>query len=76
MVKKSIKTKIIVPPIVVVSAFVVSLIVFLSIGFFAQRDALIHEKLSANTNSLIMYLETSKANSKAAAVSMAQNPPQ
>ena len=74
MVKKSFKTKIIIPPFTVVSAFVVCLIILLSIGFFSQRDALIDEKLSANTNSLRLYLETSKANSKAAAVSMAFNP--
>ena len=71
---KSFKIKIIIPAVVVLAALVIALNVFLLVNFSTQRDALIGEKLSANINSLKLYLDNSKANSRAAAVSMALNP--
>jgi methyl-accepting chemotaxis protein len=72
--RKSFKTRIIIPTVVVLTALVVALNIFLSIEFSSQSDSLINEKLAANTNSLKLYLDNSKANSRAAAVSMALNP--
>jgi methyl-accepting chemotaxis protein len=50
---------------------VVVLVVFLSVRFTSFSEILINEKLAANTNSLKMYLDDSRANTEAAAVSMA-----
>ncbi|MCL1818434.1 MAG: cache domain-containing protein, partial [Spirochaetaceae bacterium] len=74
MIKKSFRIKIIIPTVVVLVALVVTLNIFLSVRFSALSDALINEKLVANSNSLKLYLEESRANSKVAAVSMAANP--
>jgi len=73
MVKKSFKKKIIVPTVLVFVAFVIFLNIFLLLRFSAISSYLISEKLVANTNSLILYLDNSRVNSKAAAVSMAIN---
>ena len=70
---KSFKIKIIIPAIIVLAALVVMLNVFLLFRFSALNNALVNEKLTANINSLNMYLEDSKANSRAAAVSMSNN---
>ena len=52
---------------------VIVLIIFLSMRFTAFSETLINEKLIANSNSLNLYLDDSKANTEAAAVSMAHN---
>jgi len=72
--KKRYRVRIIIPAVIVLTALVVILNIFLSLKFSALNNALIDEKLAANINSLKLYLDNSKANSRMAAVSMALNP--
>ena len=74
MLKRSFKLKIIIPTVIVFVILVVIISVFLSLRFSAINTDLISEKLIANTNSLNRFLESSRANSMAAAVSMARYP--
>ena len=74
MLKKSFKRKIILPTVVVLCVLVSVLTAFLSIKFSAFSDSLVDEKLIANIRSLESYLDDSKANSRRAVLSMAQNP--
>ena len=74
MFKKSFKGKIILPTAIVLCALVAVLTAFLSIRFSAFSDSLVDEKLIANIRSLERYLDDSTSNSRAAVMSMAQNP--
>jgi len=71
---KSFKGKIILPTAIVLCVLVAVLTAFLSIRFSAFSDSLVDEKLIANISSLESYLDNSTANSRAAVMSMAQNP--
>ena len=73
MFKKSFKTKVIAPTVVILAALVVVLNVFLALRSLSMRDELLDEKLAANINSLNLFLDEHGANTKAAAVSMAFN---
>ena len=72
--KKSFRTKIILPTVIVLITLVVVLNIFLSLRFAAFGDSLINQKLLANSNSLNLYLNDRKANTNVAAISMALNP--
>ena len=74
MLKKSFKLKIIVPTIIIFVVLVIVINVFLSLRFSAINSELIGDKLVANANSLILFLESSRESSRAAAVSMARYP--
>jgi len=69
MLKKSFKLKVILPITAIFVVLVVVINVFLSLRFSAISSDLISEKLIANANSLTLYLETSRANTRAAAIS-------
>ena len=69
--KKSFKIKIIIPAVIILAALFIALNIFLSLRFSALSNTLINEKLNANANSLKLFLDNSKANTRAAAVSMA-----
>ena len=71
--KRSFRTKIILPTVIVLVALVVLLNIFLSIRFTAYGNNLISEKLIANSKGLNLYLADCEANTKVAAISMAQN---
>ncbi|MDR0447363.1 MAG: diguanylate cyclase [Treponema sp.] len=73
MFKKSFKIKIIIPISIILITLVVVLNIFLSLRFTAFSDSLVQEKLVANINSLRLFLDDSKANSLAAAISMTYN---
>ena len=73
MAKKSFRYKIIIPTVIVLVALVLVLNLFLSVRFSALSESLVHEKLVSNSNSLKFYLDDSKANTRAAALSMALN---
>jgi methyl-accepting chemotaxis protein len=72
--RKSFRSRIIIPTIIILFVLVVLLNVFLSVRFSTLSDAHVSEQLIANANSLKFYLNESMANSRAAAVSMALNP--
>jgi signal transduction histidine kinase/FixJ family two-component response regulator len=59
---------------IAIIALVVFLNVFLSLRFIHYSNSLVEEKFNVNTKGLIDFLDDSKANSKTAAVSMANNP--
>jgi len=71
--RKSFKTKIILPTVIVLIALVIVLNVFLSQRFTALGNSLISEKLLSNSNGLNLYLADSLAYTNVAAISMAQN---
>ena len=72
MLKKSFKLKIILPIIIVFTVLVIVINIFLSIRFTAINSDLINDTLTANANSLTLFLDNSRANSRAAAVSMSR----
>jgi len=72
--RKSFKMKIILPIVVVLIALVGVLNAFFTARFSDLSDLLINSKLIANANTLQTYLDDSRANTKAAAVSSAFNP--
>ena len=72
MLKRSFKIKIIIPTIAVFTVLVVVINVFLSLRFTEISSDLINDKLHANANSLSLFLDNSKANSRTAAVSMSR----
>jgi len=74
MFKKSFKLKIIIPIITIFTVLVIIINIFLSLRFNAISTDLINDKLIANANSLSHYLDNSRANSRAAAVSMSRYP--
>ena len=74
MLKKSFKLKILLPTTAIIVVLVLVINVFLSLRFSAISSDLIHDKLVANANSLSLFLDNSRANSRAAAVSMARYP--
>ena len=74
MFRKSFRGKIILPTVIVLCLLVASHTAFLSARFSEFSDSLVNEKLIANISSLENYLEDSKANSRRAVMSMAQNP--
>ena len=74
MFKKSFRRRIILPTVMVLCVLVAVLTAFLSIRFSAFSDSLVDEKLIANIRSLESYLDDSTSNSRAAVMSMAQNP--
>ena len=71
--RKSFKTKIILPTVIVLIALVIVLNVFLSQKFTTLGNNLISEKLLANSNGLNLYLTDSLAYTNVAAISMALN---
>ena len=71
---KSFKTRIILPTIVILSALVIALNVFLYLEFKYLADGIINDKLESNINSMNKYLNDSSAMSRAAAVAMSVNP--
>ena len=73
MFKKSFKGKIILPIAIVLVVLVVALNVYMSARFLSYNESVINEKIVANINSLRFYLDESKHNSNAAAVSTALN---
>ena len=70
MFKKSLKVKIILPSIIILSVLIVSLNMFLSVRFLFLNDALINEKFEANIKSFHFYLDDKTSNTQMAAVSM------
>ena len=74
MFRKSFKLKIILPPVIVLVVLIVVLSIFCLHSLTTLSDLLIEEKFTANVNSLERYLEDSKANSRAAVISLASNP--
>ena len=74
MLKRSFKLKIILPTIAVFTVLVVIINVFLSLRFTEISSDLINDKLNANANSLSLFLDTGRANSRTAAVSMSRYP--
>ena len=74
MFKKSFKKKIILPTAMILCVLVTVLTIFLSIRFSAFSNSLVDEKLIANISSLESYFDDSTSNSRAAVMSMAQNP--
>ena len=74
MIKKSFKVKIILPTIVILSALVIVLNIFLFFEFRYLAAGIINDKLESNINSMNEYLDDSSAKTKMAAVSMALNP--
>ena len=73
MFKKSFRGKIILPTVIVLTVLVVVLTIYLSSKFLAYNNSIINETINANINSLRFYLNTSKNNSKTAAISMSFN---
>jgi len=73
MIRKSLKAKIILPSVFILSVLVVSLNVFLSIRFSSLNNGLLNEKLATNINSLHYYLDSNLTNTRTAAVSMSFN---
>jgi len=74
MFRKSFRLKIILPPVIVIVILIVVLSFFSLQNLLSFSDLLIDEKFTANVNSLDRYLEDSKANSRAAVISLASNP--
>ena len=71
--KKSFKARIILPAVIVLVVLVVILNIYSSIKFLNNSESLIHAQTIANINSLISYIDASKASSRTAAISMALN---
>jgi len=74
MLKKSFKLKIIAPTVAIFVILVIVINVFLSLRFSSISSDLISEKLVANANSLIHFLDNSRESTRAAAISMARYP--
>jgi len=72
--RKSFRTKIIIPTIIVIILLVAFLTAFLSARFSAFSDALVEQKLVSNIESLAYYLDDCTNRSQAAIISMMQNP--
>ncbi|MCL2123250.1 MAG: diguanylate cyclase [Desulfovibrionaceae bacterium] len=73
MFNKSFRSKIIFPTLIVLTVLVVVLIISFSSKFLYYNNSIINETINANINSIKFYLNTSKNNSKTAAISMAFN---
>ena len=71
--RRSFRTKIILPTVIVLVVLVIVLNIFLSLRFTALGNNLIDEKLLADSNGLNLYMFDSKANTNVAAISMALN---
>jgi len=71
---QSFKSKIIPPVVLVVVALAVILTTYCILTFLSYSDALLHQKVVANTQSLKRFVGNNKKNTQAAAVSMAHNP--
>ena len=74
MFKNSFKNKVILPAIVILVVLTVILTVYMTLMFMSYSNNLINEKVIANTNLLRCHINNGKRYSKAAAVSMANNP--
>jgi len=74
MLKKSFKSKIILPTIIVLIVLTAVLTVFISVKFLSYSNKLIDQKVIADTNSLRLHVNNGRSYSKTAAVSMACNP--
>jgi diguanylate cyclase (GGDEF)-like protein len=72
MLRKSFKSKIIFPAIVILVLLTVTLATYMFVRFSLFSDFLIHEKVVANASTLRLFID--RGHSRAAAVSMAHNP--
>ena len=70
MFRKSLKVKIILPSILILSVLIVSMNVFLSVRFMPLNNALINAKLETNISGLQFYFDDRKSNTRTAAISM------
>ena len=73
MFRKSFKSKVILPTVLILVALTIVLTIYVLMVFWSYSNVLINEKIIANTNSLRLYVESSKKNSETAAVSAAYN---
>ena len=71
---KNFKIRIILPAVLVVVVLTAVLAAYSSTKFLNYCDVLINERIDANTRALHYFIENCRANSKAAATSMACNP--
>ncbi|MDR2940589.1 MAG: methyl-accepting chemotaxis protein [Clostridiales bacterium] len=74
MLKKSMKGKIILPTIIILILLVVLMSVYSAIRFSSFADTLFVDRISAISESIKHYLDVCKKNTKAAAVSTANDP--